>query len=198
MEAALHCLNHFDAIEGLQYCARCGRVFCGDCVVRLRGLPYCGSCKAEQVLDVRSGVVAVGLLHASIGRRFVAQIVDGLAIGLPSAVVAFGVQTAIIFSKIPGAAFIAMGASLLIRLTAFTVYEGLMLQYRAQTVGKMAMQMRVVGADGSPISRRQAWTRATVRSLLAILSIIDYIPAFFTTERVTLHDMAAGTRVVSL
>jgi uncharacterized RDD family membrane protein YckC len=105
---------------------------------------------------------------------------------------------ALIFSGLRGAPFIAIGASTLIRLIAFAVYEGLMLRYRAQTVGKIAMQMRVVSVDGSPISRRQAWTRAGVRSLLAILVIVDYIPAFFSTERVTLHDMAAGTRVVQL
>ena len=39
MEANVHCLNHFDSIEGLQHCARCGRVFCSDCLVRSAAFP---------------------------------------------------------------------------------------------------------------------------------------------------------------
>jgi uncharacterized RDD family membrane protein YckC len=35
-----------------------------------------------------------------------------------------------------------------------------------------------------------------MRTILGCLWIVDYIPAFFTNERTTLHDMVAGTRVV--
>ena len=65
-----------------------------------------------------------------------------------------------------------------------------------QTLGKMALKVRVVRPDGSPISPGQAWGRVAMRTILGCLWIVDYIPAFFTPERTTLHDMVAGTRVV--
>ena len=65
-----------------------------------------------------------------------------------------------------------------------------------QTVGKMALRLRVVRPDGSRISNGQAWGRAVMRLVLGCLFIVDYIPYFFTDEKTTLHDMVAGTRVV--
>src|SRR5258707_11869269 len=56
MEMALHCRNHWDVVEGLRQCSRCGQTFCRDCLVDINGFAYCASCKNEQLLDVRSGV----------------------------------------------------------------------------------------------------------------------------------------------
>jgi uncharacterized RDD family membrane protein YckC len=78
------------------------------------------------------------------------------------------------------------------------VYEGLMLAARGQTVGKIAMKVKVVRPDGSDISTGQAWGRAAMRHVLvSCLCIINYLPAFFTLEKTTLHDMVASTRVVN-
>jgi uncharacterized RDD family membrane protein YckC len=72
-----------------------------------------------------------------------------------------------------------------------------MLQFKdGQTLGKMALKVRVVRPDGSPMSTGQVWGRVVMRTVLGCLWIVDYIPAFFTQEKTTLHDMIAGTRVV--
>jgi uncharacterized RDD family membrane protein YckC len=71
-----------------------------------------------------------------------------------------------------------------------------MLQRRGQTVGKMALGVRVVTAEGGPISGKQAWMRTVLRLVLGTCMGIDYLPAFFTHERTCLHDMIAKTRVV--
>jgi len=44
-----------------------------------------------------------------------------------------------------------------------------------------------------PAERRYEITRA----ILGFLYIVDYIPAFFTKEKTTLHDLVAKTRVVN-
>jgi uncharacterized RDD family membrane protein YckC len=78
-------------------------------------------------------------------------------------------------------------------------YEALMLSTKnGQTVGKMALRIRVVRPDGSPITKGQAWGRAVMRLVLGCLVIADYLVFFFTDERTTLHDMTAGTRVVDI
>ena len=76
-------------------------------------------------------------------------------------------------------------------------YQALMLAARGQTLGKMALKVKVVSQDGSPISRGQAWGREITRAILGFLYIIDYIPALFTEQKTTLHDLAAKTRVVN-
>src|SRR5512135_2008321 len=71
------CVNHPAVATGLVRCRRCGQTFCRSCVVALRGQYYCARCKQEQVRDIQSGTEAGVLELASIGRRFVAQLVDG-------------------------------------------------------------------------------------------------------------------------
>jgi uncharacterized RDD family membrane protein YckC len=78
------------------------------------------------------------------------------------------------------------------------VYEGLMLQRRSQTLGKMALGLKVVTPEGRSIGRGQAWGRAALKILLGSCMGIDYIPALFTRERTCFHDMLARTRVVRL
>lgn len=194
------CRNHVDVSEGVRRCSRCGGTYCSDCLVTIGDRPFCATCKTEQLLDVRSGVDRTRLTYGRFWPRFGAQLLDGLIIGIPSAILAFG----IIF----GVAFAAQQnefASLLMVLAYIpayvfpVVYEALMLSTRdGQTIGKRALSLRVVRPDGSPISAGQAWGRALIRLALGIVcaGIIDYIVFFFTEEKTTLHDMAAGTRVV--
>lgn len=198
MEANVHCLNHFDAIEGLQHCVRCGRVFCSDCLVTLGGMPYCAVCKTEQALDVQSGVNPMQARYAHLGRRFLALIVDAIVVGIPTRVITGAFQAGMFFIKNPVFPFVAMGFAIIVSMAANIIYEALMLLKRnGQTIGKQALQIRVVRVDGSPLSPREAWLRPVVRIFTAALCAADYFPAFFTTEKTAIHDMAAGTRVIN-
>lgn len=189
------CRNHVDVAEGVRRCAQCGAPFCPDCLIELSGRPYCGTCKSEQLLDVRSGVDRTQLQHATILRRFGAVFLDGLLVVIPMYII-LG-----IFVFLPTSQ--GQEPNELVNLISFPfmlislVYEGMMLKHKdGQTLGKMAMKVRVVRPDGSPISSGQAWGRVVMRTILGCLWIVDYIPAFFTPEKTTLHDMVAGTRVI--
>jgi uncharacterized RDD family membrane protein YckC len=192
----LICRNHPEVGEGVRRCARCMTPFCGDCLVDIAGRPYCADCKQEQLMDVRSGMDRAMLDLATIGRRFGAVFLDGLLTAIPMYALlgifvyypsATGQQVAPFwnFLGIPFA-FLSF------------IYEGLMLQTKnGQTLGKMALKVRVVRADGSPISNGQAWGRAAMKLLFGCIWFADYLVAFFTAERTTLHDMVASTRVVN-
>jgi uncharacterized RDD family membrane protein YckC len=198
MEANVHCLNHFDAIEGLQHCVRCGRVFCSDCLVSLSGMPYCAVCKTEQALDVQSGVNPMQAQYAHLGRRFLALIIDAIIVGIPVRVVTAMIQAGMLFTKNPAFPLMAAGIGIIISIAANVIYEALMLLKRnGQTIGKQALQIRVVRVDGSPLSPREAWLRPVVRFFTAALCAADYFPAFFTNEKTCIHDMAANTRVIN-
>jgi len=193
------CTNHPAISQGILRCTRCGRPFCPNCVIRLRGFVYCASCKGEQVRDIQSGSVTGQLELASTGRLFGAMWIDALLFRLLST---FGAPMAQFVVGATGGTVTQAGGAVLTLLALFfslalwAIYEGLMLQARGQTLGKMALGLKVVTVDGGDISAGQAWGRAAIRQLLGSLLLVDYIPAFFTKDKTCLHDMIAKTRVV--
>jgi len=197
MEMVPSCPNHPDVIEGLRYCSRCGRAYCTDCLVAIRGNTYCAPCKAEQLLDLTSGVDQSALELAGIGRRFAALLIDSLVLGLPTGIVFVLLAVVAVAGKSDFNPILFQPVVLLV-VVVYVVYEALMLAARGQTLGKMAMKIRVVRPDGTPLSKGQAWGRAFMRQILAsCLSLFNYLPAFFTKDRTCLHDLVANTRVVN-
>ena len=147
MEMALHCRNHWDVVEGLRQCSRCGQTFCRDCLVDINGRPYCASCKNEQLLDVRSGVtLATNLDLADPGRRFVALLIDWFITVLPFMVIMIVAMISIFSARnlTPESMLWFQPLSWLWIIGQF-VYEGLMLASRGQTVGKIAMKIKWSG-----------------------------------------------------
>lgn len=190
------CTNHPDVTEGVRHCSRCGFAFCGDCLVTIGGLPYCGTCKNEQVLDIRSGVDATTLDYATIGRRFAAMWIDSMVTAIPAMVLLFATLGAHGFASANAAARFRNPVWYVPGILA-VVYQAVMLSARGQTLGKMAMKVKVVRVDGSNITGGQAWGREVLRFVLGFLYIVDYLPVFFTDDRKTVHDMIASTRVVN-
>jgi uncharacterized RDD family membrane protein YckC len=190
------CRNHVDVAEGVRRCSRCGGSYCPQCLVSIQNQLFCATCKTEQLMDVRSGVDRTRLVYGSFWARFGAYVIDYVIQIIPIYAI-FGVI--LLFSGFNAEGepspwfFLGYIPALMIPI----VYEALMLSMKnGQTVGKMALRLRVVRPDGSPISTGQAWGRAVMRLLLGCLAIVDYIPYFFTDEKTTLHDMVVGTRVV--
>jgi len=196
------CVNHASVMVGIVRCRRCQRTFCRNCVVALRGQYYCAQCKGQQVRDIQSGTEAGVLELASIGRRFAALWVDSILLMLVVFPVAFALGLG--FAAAPGSpetADTAMGGlMLLITIGAavlVAIYEGLMLGARGQTLGKMAVGIKVVTPEGRDIAGGQAWGRAVVRQVFfSYFALINYLPALFTKQKTAIHDLACKTRVV--
>ncbi len=193
------CTNHPDVEEGLVHCSLCGKSFCRDCVVELKGCLCCAECKAERLGDLLSGVDPTRLELASIGRRFWAVFIDNILLVAVQQAITLPVST--IAGATPGDVGVAlqilgMMGAMVFGIGLPLVYEGLMLQFFGQTLGKMAMKVRVVTPEGADITAGQAWLRAVIRLVLGCTAIVDYIPAFFVADKQCVHDMAARTRVV--
>lgn len=183
------CANHPQIVSGLVTCARCGGHFCSDCVVELDGRPYDAACKDEQVRDLRSGTTGLDLAGA--WRRFAGSFVDGLVfLPLIGALMYF-------YWGRPMTDHFAVRS--LLPAVLIATYEALMLTSGGQTLGKMAVGIKVVNADGSEIGSGQAWKRAIAREVLAITQILGLVDSLmvFSQRRRTLHDRLGGTVVVN-
>jgi uncharacterized RDD family membrane protein YckC len=75
-------------------------------------------------------------------------------------------------------------------VAAFTVAGG-------QTIGKMLLNLRVIGDDGRPIDAAGGVLRALGCMLVPITLGLSYLPVFFSSDHRAVHDRLAGTRVVS-
>lgn len=200
---AATCVNHPSVMVGIVRCRRCQRTFCRNCVVALRAQYYCAQCKGQQVRDIQSGTEAGVLELASIGRRFAAMWVDSILVMLVVFPVAFalGLGFAGAAQGNAQAADAAMGGLMLLitvgAAVLVAVYEGLMLGARGQTLGKMAVGIKVVTPEGRDIGGGQAWGRAVVRQVFfSYFALVNYLPALFTKQKTAIHDLACKTRVV--
>jgi len=75
-------------------------------------------------------------------------------------------------------------------VAAFTVAGG-------QTIGKMILNLRVIGDDGRPIDAAGGVLRAVGCMLVPATLGLSYVPALFSADHRALHDRLAGTRVVA-
>lgn len=194
-------------------CVRCGVGYCDGCLVTLQNERFCASCKDDERRDVLSGGKAASGLAGG-AQRVGAYVIDLFLLWLLPTALSFlqlvlGVD--VFYQLFRGRGRIAQ--SVFVALLYF-VYEGVLVARRGQTLGKMAANIRVTGADGSPVTPTQAWTRAGIRmatgfasfafawsgpffSWLAnvALALIDDIPGLLTAERTAIHDLLARTRV---
>ncbi|HYC93230.1 MAG TPA: RDD family protein [Thermoanaerobaculia bacterium] len=193
------CRNHVDVSEGVRRCARCGGTFCSNCLVGIGGQSYCAGCKTEQLLDARSGVDRSRLNYTTVLKRFGGMLLDNLVLSVPNIIFIVIILVATGAFTDPDKAGLWIQLVNIPAIGLAITYEALMLSLKnGQTLGKMAVGARVVRPDGSRISTGQAWGRAAMRTVLGCLVILDYLPALFTEEKTTLHDMIAGTRVVDV
>jgi uncharacterized RDD family membrane protein YckC len=125
------------------------------------------------------------LQYVSVWPRAVAIIIDGIILGVVSAILN------VIFQNAP-----AVGTILEVILIFgyFIVMEAMW----GATVGKMALRLRVVKTDGSPIS----WSESVIRNLLRIVDalptayLVGAILVWTSPLRQRLGDRAAKTVVV--
>ncbi|MCA9914652.1 MAG: RDD family protein [Anaerolineae bacterium] len=122
------------------------------------------------------GTVVLG----DIGTRLVAIIIDGFILGLITAVL-FGAGR-----EVGGGLGLVIGV----------IYHWFFLtRMEGQTPGKRMMNLRVIKADGTPLSDVDAVIRAVGYHISAFF-MLGYIWAFFDDKRRTWHDLLAGTIVV--
>ena len=176
--------------EDARYCARCG----ADLAIAQGAAPASFTPPWPRPPGPTS--VSAATRPAGSWVRFVAVMIDGVVLLLAQGMLfgagwvlwggAFGAGTAVrgtthLFSSLIGAAY-------------SIVFHWIW----GQTLGKMALQIRVVGLDGGPLTFAQSLGRYFATFLSALLLGIGFMMAGVRPDKRALHDLLAGTRVEHL
>ncbi len=158
-----------------------------------------------------AAAVAAGRRYGGFWIRFLARLIDGILLGVINAIVRiplmlmFGIGTMGGMRGLgrPGAGLIfapammgMLGISTLIGIALGVAYEVYFLSNHGATPGKMALGLRVIRADGGPISPMLALGRHFAMWISAFILMIGYIMAGFDPEKRALHDRICETRVI--
>lgn len=138
--------------------------------------------KHDQTVEIES-VELAGVMA-----RFVANILDGIALAL-IAIILFVILSLAGGGLAPlSAQFIGLALPVIYHWYFWTRRDG-------QTPGKKAVGVRVVKADGSALSDTDAFIRAIGYHVSALLFGLGYIWAIFDKNNQTWHDKLARTYV---
>ena len=153
--------------------------------------------------------------YAGIGARFLAALIDSAIIGIPIGIISTVLSAMMAVRVIHrtgretnmnpgmavetmGAFFAGMGFIMIISVLLSWAYFAMMESSGWQgTVGKKIMGIQVTDLNGARISLGRATLRLAVKAFLSSWFLIGYIMAFFTQRKQSLHDLIAGTLVLT-
>ncbi len=143
--------------------------------------------------------------YASFETRLVAFILDLIVLASCFALfVAFGLLQLLLRSDFgdddpPDQAFYVFGIIILLYFVPFVpLYFVGLWTWRGQTLGKLAMAIRVVRSDGRPVGVGAALLRLVGYLFSSLLLFAGFVMIVFDRRRRGLHDRLADTVVVDL
>ena len=144
--------------------------------------------------------------------RFLARVIDMILLGIVGAIIRIplmlvmgGIGLGLSNAQDPATAlaalpalFGAIGLSILINIAVGFLYEVYFLSSRGATPGKMALGLKVIRADGGPLTVGLAVGRYFAYILSGFTFLIGFIIAGFDDEKRSLHDRICDTRVIKV
>lgn len=118
------------------------------------------------------------LTYASIGRRLIAALIDGLIVSIVGTIALYGLPVV---------------GSIFVWLLYAPFLESS--EVRA-TLGKKLMGIQVVNLDGTQLSFRSALIRNLIKIISGAVMCLGFIVALFTRKNQALHDLLSDTLVV--
>lgn len=181
-------------------CCECGRTFSGDELLSYEGVLVCAACKPVFFQRVQEGAAVPGTMrYAGFWIRFVAKFVDGIVIGVVNMLISLAFTFLVVRSVTSGATGMGIGLQVVawfIQMFVQGAYCVYFLGKSGATPGKMACKLKVVRADGSPLTYGRAFGRFFGEMLSGLTLGIGYIMAGFDEEKRALHDRVCDTRVI--
>ena len=182
----------------MQYCSECGQPWPPEELAHFGDRLICSNCKIAYEQKLREGVASAGtLIYAGFWIRFVAVLLDGVILFVASLVVQLPFAR-MLQSRRTDLMLMGLGAVYLIQIAIAATYEAVFVNRFGATPGKMALDLKVVRPDGSPVSLGRALGRYFAKIVSAMILMIGYIMAGFDSQKRALHDMLCDTRVIKV
>jgi uncharacterized RDD family membrane protein YckC len=189
-----------------RFCSECGRPFPANEMVTIGAATICAQCKPLYMQRVREGGQPIGVRrYAGFWIRFVARVIDGIILVVVGFIINLPLQMALglsatrvgdVTTALP-VLLGTIGLSLAVNLILQGAYEVYFLSTRGATIGKLALGLKVIRADGGPLSVGQSAGRFFAYLLDAYFTLtIGFIIAGFDSEKRALHDRICDTRVI--
>jgi uncharacterized RDD family membrane protein YckC len=196
--------------DDMAVCAVSGKVFSKREMIQYEGKWVSAPHRDEFFQRLRQGIAPADEMRlAGFWVRFLAKIIDGIIVG----VVSIPVNMLCAFFLMGSANYfdqsaVASGGDGLVRMILFQVVTTLLgfaigvgyclffiPRYQA-TPGKMALGLKIVRADGTPLSKGRIVGRYFAELISMLILWIGYILAAFDDQKRALHDMICDTRVI--
>ncbi|HEX3628163.1 MAG TPA: RDD family protein [Verrucomicrobiae bacterium] len=183
-------------------CAECGKMFPEDETIRYGDRRVCASCKPAFIQKLQEGAaINTGeLAYASFWSRFGAYFLDLVILMVFNQFIVRGIMLIATGTILPRPGI--MPVALTVFVTVFPAlvgiaYEAILIGKYGATLGKMALKIKVVTADGGRVSYARAFGRYFGKILSGFTCAIGFlIAAFDNPQRRALHDHICNTRVV--
>jgi uncharacterized RDD family membrane protein YckC len=196
-------------IEATVFCSQCGQPHAPSEVVTLVGAPVCANCKAAYVRKLQEAAPqSVQLIYKGFWIRLLAKILDGILLDFIIFPLSFAVAMPSlrliianpgkppnpeVMAHLLGAYAIAGLCSVIVVMT----YNTWMIGRFGTTMGKMAINAKVVTPSGGAVGYKRAFIRSLMELVNAFTLDIGYLIAAFDDQKRGLHDRVAGTVVVA-
>jgi len=186
-----------------RYCGECGRPSPASELVAIGPASICAMCKPAYLQKLRQGGAAAGVRHyGGFWIRTAARIVDAILLNMAFLIVRIPFGIAMFApgaARNPAAVIAMMGPFLLITflsMVAAACYEIFFIAKRGATIGKMIFGLKVIRADGSPLSLGLSTGRYFAHFINTFTLGIGYLMAAFDVQKRALHDRICETRVI--
>ena len=131
------------------------------------------------------------------GRRFVAMILDGLIVVFVSFILALLIGMVDVFF---GKGVLPWNLIIVLIMLLFSVFyfTGKWVQTTGQTLGKLLMSIKIVSADGSPLTFGKMFLRYFGYIVSGVVASLGFVWVGIDKKRRGWHDMIAKTYVIHL
>ena len=197
------------AAGATRYCSECGRPFPASQLTSYGDVSVCAQCQPAYTQRLRGTGVAAGRRFGGFWIRFLARLIDGLILGtalgiiiIPAVLLTGGFGALIARNGPPDARAGALAGIFVLGIICAAIlvpalYEIYFVSTRAATPGKLALGLKIIRAEGAPITTGLAVGRYCGYLVTSLIPLaIGFIMAGFDSEKRALHDYICGTRVV--
>ena len=122
--------------------------------------------------------------YAGFWIRAAARLIDLIILGMVMSILRFAFRTMPLIQEGP------------FTLVVGCLYEFYFVSRFGATIGKIGLNLKIVQADGSPVTRSLAFRRYLAMGLSVLTGTVGFWMAAFDQEKRALHDRICATRVV--